>query len=606
MLNSFGRYLFTCAFLGSMAAGGVLLAQQKPPAPSGERTRGLLVDFLAVSPEGMPVTDLTAADVTVRINGRVRPIQSLQLMRVAAPSAPAGTAPAAAPVTPLPPPYGANRHSSSATGRRVVVAMDNDSFRAGSEGPFREAVNGLIAELTPRDQMMLVTMPYGGIKVPFTDDHGRIRTALAGLAGQRAQNESGSDMACRTRRLLESLTGFLDTLAGTESPVTVVFFTAGMAGPRRDALAGMAPGRCELEVRTFQAVATAAAAARAGFYIVHPDDLPRSNPALGTSPLGSDNPLEGIENLAGVTGAQRLPLLAVGRAALAPLARETSAYYVAEIAPEQSDYNGESRRLNVRVARPDVTVRARPAIAFAAPPPLSPKRTPPTVHQMLLVTEELADLPMRVSGFTMQGQDGKVKVIAVAESADPSAILTHAALALVDGAGRVVAQSTARDAAEIPLANAMLVAPGTYRLRVAATDTSGRSGTADTQVVAELTPVGPLTLSSLVLGLSRDGQLTPQLQFGAEPVAIGSFEVYGIAPPDLRVSAVLEVSRSVDGPAIVSSRLALERAAEDRLVATGAVPIGALPPGDYLVRATIGIENGPSARVMRTIRKVGK
>lgn len=172
----------------------------------------------------------------------------------------------------------------------------------------------------------------------------------------------------------------------------------------------------------------------------------------------------------------------------------------------------------------------------------------------------------------------------------------------MDGAGRVVAP----DAAEIPLANAMLVAPGTYRLRVAATDTSGRSGTADAQVVAGLTPVGPLTLSSLVLGLSRDGQLTPQLQFGAEPVAIGSFEVYGIAPADLRVSAVLEVSRSVDGPAIVSSRVALERAAEDRLVATGAVPIGALPPGDYLVRATIGIENGPSARVMRTIRKVGK
>lgn len=599
------RCLVTCMFAGAIAAGGGLIAQQKPPVPAGERSEGLLVDFLAVSSDGTPVTDLTAAEVAVRLNGRVRPIKSLRLMRVAVPSAP-GAAPAAAATPPPPPPYGANSHSSSATGRQVVVAIDNDSFRAGREGPFREAVNGLIAELTPRDQVLLVTMPYGGVKVPFTGDFGRIRTALAGLAGQRAQNETGSEMACRTRRLLESMASFLDSQAGGNTPLTMVFFTSGLAGPRRDALAGLAPGMCELEVRTFQGVATAAAGARASFYIVHPDDLPRNTQTLGSGALGSDNPLEGIENLAGVTGAQRLPLLAVGRGALAPIARETSAYYLAEIAPEQSDYSGDSRRLNVRVTRPEVTVRARPSIAFAPPPPLSPRRTPPTVHQMLLVAEEFADLPMRVAGFTMQGQDGKLKVIAIAESGDPSAILSNAAVALVDSMGRVVAQSTARDAAEIPLASALLVEPGTYRLRVAATDTSGRFGTADTEVVAQLMPAGPLALSALVLGLSRDGELTPRLEFGSEPVAIGSFEVYGPATAGMRVSAVMEVARTVDGPPIVSSRLTLERAADERLVATGAVPIGALPAGDYVVRGTIGIEDGPSGRVMRTLRKVAK
>lgn len=589
------------SFVLSLAfAGGVLIAQQKPASPAGERVQGLLVDFIAVSPDGMPVTDLTAADVAVRINGRVRPIQSLRLMRVAAPP----SADAAPPPSPLPPPYGANSHSSSTAGRRVILAIDDDSFRAGSEKPVREAVDGLIAALTPRDRVLLVTMPYGGVKVPFTEDRARIRMALAGLSGQRAQNETGSEMACRTRRVLESLTGFLDSLAGGEAPATLVFFTAGLAGPRRDALAGLAPGMCELEVQTFQRVAASAGAARATFYLAHPDDVARST-TLGTGARGSDNPLEGIENLAGVTGAQRLPLLAVGRDALARVVRESSAYYVAEIAPESSDLNGESRRLNVRVARAGVTVRSRPAITFAPPRPLAPKRTTPTAREMLIVAEEFADLPMRVAGFTTQGTDGRLKVVAIAESGDPSAILATAAAALVDGAGRVVAQSSARDAAEIPLALAMLVPPGTYRLRVAATDTSARFGTADTQVIAELTPAGPLKLSALVLGLSRDGALIPRLEFGSEPVAIGSFELYGAATAGMRVTAVLDVARTVDGPALVSIPLALERAADDRLVATGAVPIGALPPGDYVVRGTIGIEGGPSGRVMRTLRKKG-
>jgi hypothetical protein len=78
-------------------------------------------------------------------------------------------------------------------------------------------------------------------------------------------------------------------------------------------------------------------------------------------------------------------------------------------------------------------------------------------------------------------------------------------MALVDKEGRVVAQVTATDAAEIPLATAMLVGPGTYRLRVAATDTTGRYGTADVEVVADLAKPGPMYLGSHTRGRSRRG-----------------------------------------------------------------------------------------------------
>jgi len=42
------------------------------------------------------------------------------------------------------------------------------------------------------------------------------------------------------------------------------------------------------------------------------------------------------------------------------------------------------------------------------------------------------------------------------------------------------------------------------------------------------------------------------------------------------------------------------------MVATGAMPIGSLPPGDYVVRGIVRLEDGTTGRVIRTLRKVGR
>ncbi|MEK6629233.1 MAG: hypothetical protein AABY89_00700, partial [Acidobacteriota bacterium] len=57
---------------------------------------------------------------------------------------------------------------------------------------------------------------------------------------------------------------------------------------------------------------------------------------------------------------------------------------------------------------------------------------------------------------------------------------------------------------------------------------------------------------------------------------------------------------------LVALPLALAWADEGRVVATGAVPIGALPPGDYVVRGVIRLEDGTTGRVVRTLRKVAR
>jgi hypothetical protein len=52
--------------------------------------------------------------------------------------------------------------------------------------------------------------------------------------------------------------------------------------------------------------------------------------------------------------------------------------------------------------------------------------------------------------------------------------------------------------------------------------------------------------------------------------------------------------------------MVLTRADERRVVASGTVPIGALPPGDYIARGVLRLESGESARVFRTLRKLPK
>jgi len=389
------------------------------------------------------------------------------------------------------------------------------------------------------------------------------------------------------------------------SPQTLILFTAGLAAPRRDAPMGLQPGMCELPVDLFRHVASAASAARANLYVMQPVDvgmrasLPRPTPG-GVGDIGSDNPLEGIEHIAGVTGGTRLSLDATGTGALLRVAKESSAYYVAELEPVSGEVFGRSRPLGVRVSRRGVAVRARPEIAFTDTASAEVAR--PIVSELLASTNAVADLRLRVDGFTVRDPDGKLRVGVLLEPADASATIASAGAILLDGAGRVAGRWNASDPSERPLLGAMSASPGTYRMRAVAVDTTGKPGAAEIEIDVGLTAVGGLSLGSLLLSVSRAGSTSLQLEFGSEPTARASFDIYG-GTAGQRLSATLEISRSVDGAAIATVPLALTRADDTRVVATGTVPLGALSPGDYVVRGIIRLEDGTTGRVVRTLRK---
>jgi VWFA-related protein len=595
--------------LGSMlvpAGDPAASARQQEKAPLERGIEFLRIDFGAVASDGGPITDLTAQDVTVRIAGRQRTIRSLQLIQIAESSSTAGADDAR---TSLPVPFGTNTQNEA--GRTIALAIDDDSFRPGREAPLRDAVDLLTKRLNPQDRIALVTMPYGGMKVPFTTDHARIRTAMSRLVGQAPADETGSAFACRTARTLESLISFFETLGIRDEPATVMFVTAGLAPPRRDAPMTMAPGMCELRSDLFAQVGVKAGAARAQFYVVQPGDLMRSAGGVqreniaGVGTLGSDNPIEGIEHLSGVTGGKMLNLTGSADTAFGRVLRESSAYYVAQIDPQPSDRSGRSQQLEIRVKRPGVDVRARPQITFAKPEPSLGRPVGLSPREMIATSAVYRDLPLRATAYTALERDGRtMRVIALAEPIEPGVKLGALVAALFDADGKLVSHwsATAPEMDRRPAVGAMPAPPGAYRLRVAAIDSSGRSGTADYDVAADVASSGPLTLSSIVLGLSRDGAFSPRLQFTNEPVAIGYVEMFG-APAGAQVTAGLEIATTLNGPALVRVPLAIQSTGGDHYVAKGALPIGGLAAGDYVVRAIVALEGHPTTRVTRTLRK---
>jgi VWFA-related protein len=554
-------------------------AQGQPPPPLKSGVSLVSLDFLAVGRDGQPVADLKAEEVALKIGGRARPLAAFNLIEVGADAAPSS-------VSPLPPPFGSNVQTRDT--RAFVLVVDNDSFRVGTERALREAADTFLDSLAPTDRVALVTMPYGGTRVNLTTEQEAVRASLAGIIGQAPTAESAEDMACRSRRTLDSLRGLFEGLVGNPSAVTVAFFSASMVGPNEQVIRSQQTvARCALLTETFTQVGAAAADAGARLYIVEP--------------VGIANQIAGLDHLAGVTGGVRLALGRTGDSAFTRMLRETSAFYRAAFEPEPSQRTGNVHRVELKVSRPDVTVRVRPSIRIDR----GDGKGAATPKDLLRRSTVVRDLPLRVTGFASRESGQKnLKVVAVAEPADGVTPLASAALGLVDSAGKLIAQALV-EANELkagqPVIAAMLAPPGTYRLRFAATDAAGRIGTSDYELAAELRQAGPLQLSGLVLGLSRGG-FVPRLQFSREPVAIAYLELYG-GTPGQPVSAVFELARTLNGPPMVSMPGTLS-AVGDHYSATAPIPIGTLSPGDYIVRATVGAVGEPSTRVERTLRKV--
>jgi VWFA-related protein len=601
-------------------------AQQTPVIKSG--VARVPITFLAVAEDGRPVPDLKREEVLLRVGSRDREIKSLEFVRLA--GAPIGGADAAPKRLPLP--FGSNRLLEA--GRTVLLVVAHESIRPGKERPVREAAVRFLSALSPRDRVALVMIPRGRVVADFTTDHARVLTALNRFIGQGPENPSESDLLCRSRLTLQGATDLLQSITPLDGPKTVVFIASGLMPPKRDApltaaRRGWSPGACELVARDFELVGLAAGLARAHFYLIQPDDLrfdtgrPASDAMTRVQAGGppdpgrfafadpsvsrfatADDELNGLQNLAGVTGGELYRLTSTTPdAAFARIARESSGYYIAAFEPDASERNGIPHRMIVRVTRERVAVRAGSQLLIE-PVEAADAATP---QSLLRGGGVHRGLPLRLTAYPSLDPSGSVRVLAVAEPLDPSAKLTGVSFGLFADEGRLVARSTptADQLRASPVLATIPVAPGAYRLRVAAVDAAGRRGTADFEIDARLTDAGPLKSSGLALGVLRAGSLEPVMEFARDAVAVVYLELYGRVPRRDGLTVNIEIGETLDGPPLgtIPARVRPSAADPDHHTVMAAIPIGGLLPGDFIVRAVINIDGKPQGRVLRTLRK---
>ena len=581
--------------LGALASGPDQAGRDDRPGQIAS------VDFVVVSRTGQPVTDLRADEVTLRIGNKNRPIRNLQFIQVAADMRGAAAAPVD-PVEPLAPPFASNLKTVADSPRSFLIVVDDESMPIGEEQKLRAALNSFVRDLPPADSVALVTVPRGGLKVGLTTDRDLLRREIATISPITPIDAP----ICRTRSTLITLeTTLLRLIRPSDQPVIVAFLSASLLGqsrmeqapaPNRGSLSAQA-GVCYLHTDDFARVGKALAARRAQLYIINPD--------FSQAPVQ-----EGIENLQGQTGA---PLFHLGAAGTEPglykMARETSAYYVATFTTDPEERNGEAQSASIRVTRRDVEVRGKPYVVLpaASPLPAASSTTVTTAFDMVRNGRQYRDLPLRATTASFRNPNGSVNVVGWFEPLDTSVRIMTAAAALVNDAGRAVAywEGEADKMLSWPTAIGLNVPPGTYRLRLAAIDSTGRLGLVDDQLVAEIRQAGPVQISGLMLGVSSASGFAPRLQFSAEREAVAYLEMYGLGE-GTAAGAMIEVARTTNGPAFLTLKATFAPTPVDgRFMVTATIPLSNLAAGSYVVRAIVAAPGQPAARAIRTLRKTG-
>jgi hypothetical protein len=536
------------------------------------------VNFQALTRDGAPIPDLKAEELTLRVAGRQRPIKSLTLVRAGASGGGGGET---AKPSSGPSPYSTNTGGGGASsGRGFLILVDTESLRPSVERVLRDSIGKLTDTLSPGDRIGLVTVPRPTLNIPPTTNHAQFKTSLAQLSAAGSQSAD----ICRTRDVLDQLRNQLAAL-NPSAPTTVVLMSARLSA------SGNSSG-CEVTTSEFQRIQNVMDAARARLYVV-----------MAQETVAERN--EGLETLAGVTLAGGVIRLAAGSDdPLARIARETSSYYTLTFEADASAKPGQLGRMELRTTREGATISANNEVPLAGTANAAPAGAV-APRQMLTTTGQFTAFPLRAHGFASRGAEGRINILALLEPIEPGTKFTAVAAGLVDSNGKLVSSAIAdeKTIGGQTVAIALAGAPGTYRMRVAATDAKGRSGAVDVPVDANLVSGGGLSFSGLMLGAMGASGCTPRLQFSSTDEKICAIlDLYG-QPGQL--SAGVEIAASPDGPALASDKFGGSTTKEpDRFQLAVALSIASLAPGDYVVRAIIGVPGQPDTKILRTLRKV--
>jgi hypothetical protein len=441
-------------------------------------------------------------------------------------------------------------------------------------------------------------MKQGGLNMPPTSNHASVMEAVSRLVMTGSARESEADLTCRTKIMLGTLEGFL---RGGGPERSVVFVSAGMAPPSMDAVKRIGTGdtnlnnqACEIRPDDYDGLGRVASTSAPQLFVVaYIEGV--------ANPANRRTGQTGLESIAGVTSAEYIMLSGSPDVPAARIAKTAGIYYLADVDGSVAG----SRRIDAQVARDDIRVVARPMAAAAAPGAAVVGKAA-TIKDMLSTAAPFRDLPLRSAAYVSRQPNSKeLKVMVLFEPETAGTKLSAAVVGFYNPAGKLVAQWTGRpeELGRAPVTAALTIAPGTYRMRVAAL-AGTTAGTTDTPVDAQLSDLAPLKTGAMILG-GNQGGFVPKLLFTSQDAAaVGLFEVYGVTK-DTKLDVTFEIARDASseplgtGPGTIANG-----PGDDARIVYGGFGLAPVEPGDYILRATVTVDGKKAGVVSKTLRKV--
>ncbi len=631
------------AVLLAAASVGAQTPAAPPPSPAPPVTFAVEVGYVEVDAivtdrNDQPVRDLAREDFTVLEDGKAQAIDLFHRIDIPYER----PEPAAPPSVPLDVKTNAvpfegrvyvivldELHSSTTSSLLVRAAARRFIERHFGEGDLAAVVHtfGPAASgqgLTSDRQMLLAAVDrFVGQKLPSVTmskiDEYR-RTQDTRQPGDPVNDPDDMKRAYDARSSLDVLKGVSEWLAGLHGRrKAILFFSEGIDYNLYDQINNR---EASAVLDAVKEATAAAVRANVSFYAIDPRGLGGlsaemmeiqpvfDDPSLGLTPQGLESDLRIAQDSLRVLADETSGFAAVNTndftSAFARVVKDNSAYYVLGYYPPGQRKDGRFHKLEVKVARPGVHVRARngystPRIKPPKPDTLAAHDTPAPLAEMLNSPLPRSGFPMQMQATGFRGDAAKAKVVLTVDAAGKTTGKNQkVALNLKPRTHQLLTATGFRVLSEVE------VAPGRWQLRVAGrSENSGSTGSVFYDLDVPEFDKQPLALSGLVLTSATAGLVptagTASLLKEVLPgpaTANRTFYPFDTLALFMEIYDGEKTAHSLDvattltaGDGHVAYRVAEERSTASAkgaaIVHTAQIPLKDIPPGIYTLRVGV-------------------
>jgi VWFA-related protein len=626
--------------------------KSRPQAAFRGSIEMVTVDVSVLGRDRQPVRGLKLEDFTILEDGRPQPIGSFGAVDFpeTEPTSAAWMREVASDV---------HRNDDLADRRLLVLVLDDATPMDPEDAPrLKTMARAVVDRLGPRDLAVVVFSLDKKSGQDLTSDHARLLAAIDRFAGGVTMDSftgkstepggvtmNASDFDLRALSMYEATLDTLRTVsedlgALSQRRKAVVLASVGLpldvvdAGPRVGLSGGKDSGLTRRLLGSLQGVFEAAERANVNMYGLGPGL--KAAKALVIKTDGSANRdasqmnTDFLRTMSAATGGFAIVDTDDPGPGITQVLRENGAYYLLAYEPTNTRTEGRFRRIEVRVNRPDVTIRARTGYyesASAARP--AAKASLQTALQSFVPQ---ADLAMQVAAapFAIPGQRNAAIAVMVGVRQPTPAVTERTAentdvqVSAYDesgqrrGAERLQVAFTLRPGSADEVGYETLarldLAPGRYQLRLAAQTTlQGRTGSVYCDLDVPDFSKPPLSLSGIALsatpapmmvGKDKLASLLPVVptamrDFTGDQKVIAFLRVYqggkdAAVPVPIAVRIVNGSNATVfeSAETLPPDRFAPGRAADYRLD----LPLARLAPGPHLLTVEGTLATGTRAR----------